>query len=244
MSRGDEVVYDRTAEFYDAASTDRAAVLADPVRRWASAVPAELPIVDLGAGTGRLTVVAARARSSDVYVVEPSHLMRAVLANRIAEDDDLIQRVSIVSSPVPDAWRAIPDEVGGVMMMAAIMHLPPDDRRTLLADVASRLSTEGSALIEVMQPWTAAAIPRQQFVSVAYGRHRVEGDMEATPFDDDGLDWTMTYRRVDADGTVLDEATGSSRCWVVGPEQFASEATAAELTVEWLTDELAVLRRR
>ncbi|MEO1055852.1 MAG: methyltransferase domain-containing protein [Actinomycetota bacterium] len=242
MSDSNEVVYDRTAEFYDAASIDRVAALGDQVRRWALTVPDSAPLVDLGAGTGRLAVIAARARSSDVYVVEPSHSMRAVLANRVAEDSDLARRVSIVSSPVPDAWRAIPEEVGGVMMLAAIMHLSPDDRRSLLVEVAARLASDGSALIEVMQPWTATAIPRQQFVSVACGRHRIEGEMEATPFGTDVLDWTMTYRRVDADGAVLDEASGTSRCWVVDPDQFAAEATAAELTVEWLSDELVVLR--
>ncbi len=238
-------IYGVNAEFYDAAGAARLEAIAGVVRRWASQVPTGSPIADLGAGTGSLTAIVARAAAgSDVYAVEPSRAMRAVLAGRLADDEDLSRRVSVIAMGVPAAWRALPRSLGGVMMLAALPHLPAADRAALLDEIPARLIDGGSALVEVQQPWIAAEIPRQSFASVEVGRHRIEGEMQAVPFGDDGLNWTMTYRRVGADGTVLDETSGTVACWVVDPERFTREASAAGLTIEWRTDELAELRRR
>lgn len=129
------------------------------------------------------------------------------------------------------------------MMLAAIMYLTPGACRLLLGEISSRLTPDGSALIEVIQPWTAP-VPRQQFVSVRSGQHGLEGEMEASPFAGNGLDRTTTYRRVDTDGAALDETINSVRCWVVDPDRFGSEASVAGLSVELHIDELALLRRR
>ncbi|MEM9461470.1 MAG: class I SAM-dependent methyltransferase [Myxococcota bacterium] len=240
--RQSDDLYDVNVEYYDLVSRTRVEALTSVVGDWASQVPAEERIVDLGAGTGRLTVVAARAAAgSDIDAIEPSRSMRAVLAARICDDDDLIGRVTIVPLGVPEAWSDIPNAVGGFMMLGALPHLEARERGALLGEIATRLVDGGSALVEVMQPWVAAEIPRQRFASVAMGRHRIEGLMQAEPSGDDALVWTMTYRRVAADGAVLDEVSGSTPCWVVGPDRFAAEAAAAGLTVKWRTDELAEL---
>lgn len=242
--RRSDDIYDVNAEFYDLVSRTRVEALAGVVRDWASHVPAGERIVDLGAGTGRLTVVAARAAAeSGIDAIEPSRPMRAILAARISEDDDLMRRLTVVPFGVPQAWSVVPDVVGGFMMLGALTHLEGRERDALLGEIATRLVDGGSALVEVMRPWAAAEIPRQRFASVAVGCHHIEGEMQAEPAGDDALVWTMTYRRVAADGAVLDEVSGSVPCWVVEPDRFAAEAAAVGLTVEWRTDELAELRR-
>ncbi|MEM1332540.1 MAG: class I SAM-dependent methyltransferase [Actinomycetota bacterium] len=236
-------IYDSTAEYYDLTSSERVASLRPDVERWASDLPAGLPVIDVGAGTGRLTAVLARAGSSDVHAVEPSFAMRAIMASRLADDEELAHRVTIVSSPTPAAWGRLPEVVGGVMMLGALMHLTPEDRRALLAAIAARLTPMGSAFVELMPPWSPAPVHRQEFAVVRCGRHVIRAETVAEPVGA-ALDWTMTYRRFDATGSVLDETTSSVRCWPLHPDAFEAETAAAGLTLEWRSETLALLRGR
>ena len=92
------------------------------------------PIVDIGAGTGLGTVLAAQAvPDAEVIAVEPSLILRAVLLARLVGDDDLRRRVTVQATDAAD--MTLPPRLGGVLAMNMIGHLAPDRRRQLRADL-------------------------------------------------------------------------------------------------------------
>ncbi|MEO1062804.1 MAG: class I SAM-dependent methyltransferase [Actinomycetota bacterium] len=243
-TEGPDGDYEAAAEYYDLASIERAEVLDAVIGRWAADLPTG-PVVDVGAGSGRLTTTLARSVPSvPVYAIEPDPALRALLTARLVADVDLLARVDVIPDGIPGAWGMVPDRLAGAIVLGVLPHLPPDGRTDLLARLAERLEPRGTALVEVMPPWSADPIPQQEFVSAAAGSQRVVGEMRADPEGDDILRWKMTYRRLDSAGAPLHETTSSFRCWVVHPDRFETEADAAGFVVSWITDQVAQLAPR
>lgn len=238
-------IYDANAEYYDTITRERIAVLAEVVRGFAARLPpGRQPVVDIGAGTGRLTTVLAQSVDGrEVLAVEPSRSMRAILTSRLADDDRLLDQVTVIPCDLDGASDLLPDRLGGAVAFGVLPHLDPSARSRLLDLLAQRLEPDGRAVIEVMRPWSADPVRRTPMGSFDAGRHRIECDMRSDPVGSDGLRWTMSYRRVDEHGTVLHEAEASSRCWVVGPEVFTAEVHRADLDLAWPAEDIAEIRR-
>lgn len=236
-------IYDANAEYYDLITSERVAAVAPLLDAFTARLdPGTAPLVDIGAGTGRLTAHLARlVRPREVIALEPSRAMRSVLASRVAGDQALVHQVTLVPFDLDSATDHLPEHLGGAIAFGVLPHLDPAGRRHLLTELARRL--DGRALIEVMPPWTADPVPTTPMASLTAGRHRIECAMRADRLGDDRLAWTMTYRRVDERGTLLHEAVGTSHCWVVDPATFTSEARAAGFEVDWPTDDVAELHR-
>lgn len=238
-------IYDANAEYYDAITGDRVDQIADSLQMFASTVdPEGPPLIDIGAGTGTVTErLAQLIEPCPVIAIEPTRSLRAVLTSRIATNQHIAPRVTIMPTTLAGAVAHLPATIGGAIAFGMLPHLDAGARSQLLQILRDRLTPSASALVEVMEPWTNEAVPSTQFADTTQGEHRIEAFMQATPVGDEQLRWTLTYRRSDRAGNVVHEAAADNLCWVISPDTFTAEAKAAGLDVQWTAPDLALLQR-
>lgn len=145
--RQDPDSYAVTAEFYDIlqADEDEARVR----RLYGGAVAgARSGVLDIGAGTGRVTMVALTDSRADVHAVEPARPMRTSLLTRLASlPAEQRSRVTVHPHPLDEApLHAVAD--------VAVCHnmvgcLPPAVRETLWPAIGTALLPGGSLLLHL-----------------------------------------------------------------------------------------------
>lgn len=237
--------YAEAAEFIDVAMAEPWQALGPRVEEVLAAAPGVQPVVDIGAGTGRGVLAAARALpGAPVVAVEPSAALRAVLLSRIAEAG-LLARTTIVPfswSPALLTSRAhgpLGGLWGAALALAMTGHLRPEERRALFDTAARRLVPGGPLLVSVQPPARVEAVPEMQWGSVRVGNHTYSTWGRADPDGTDSVMWHITYRVHEA-GRQLREAQMSHRWYVHGVADVADEMAAAGLVPEVLGEDLVV----
>ncbi|MFE9655589.1 class I SAM-dependent methyltransferase [Micromonospora sp. NPDC006431] len=223
--------YAESGEFIDVLSQDAWRALRTPVTEalrhtW----PDQGPIVDIGAGTGLGTLVAARAvPDAEVIAVEPSPILRAALLARVVVDEDLRRRVTVQATDAEG--MALPARLGGVLAMNMIGHLAPDQRRQLWADLRPRLVPSAPLVVTLQPPSEPMTVPETSFGSVPIGRGSYEGSGGARPAGPDSVIWTMRYRVIDEDGAVERELVAEYPWYVLSAQTLRHELAAAGYAV-------------
>ncbi|RVX41386.1 methyltransferase family protein [Nonomuraea polychroma] len=219
--------YEGSAEFID--------VMIAPA--WETAGPALTealrgvsgPIVDVGAGGGHGTrVIAAAAADAEILAVEPSPGLRSVLLARVNESAELRDRVTVLPEGLLDS--ELPDRLGAVVAMSVIGHFDPADRQRIWALLAERLLPGGRAVLNLLPPTEAAAVPDSRFADVRLGRRRYEGRGRAEPTGPDRLTWHMTYRTYH-DDRLVDELEVDYDWWVLDGQRLKEEVNEHGLVV-------------
>jgi SAM-dependent methyltransferase len=223
--------YEQSAEFIDLLIRDHwklvAPVVTDALR---SLDPARGPLVDVGAGSGIGTRLAAEATPDlEILAVEPSPALRAVLLARLADRDDLRRRVTVIAEPLQTA--TLPERLGAVMAMNVLGHFPPEDRRWLWKLLGDRLAPGGPALVNLLPPAEPVPVPESRMAEVSIGRRRYEGWARAEPGGHDLLRWHMTYRTFQ-DDRMLDERRVTYAWWVLSERRLAEELAEYGLSVD------------
>jgi SAM-dependent methyltransferase len=220
-------LYAESGEYIDVLSQDAWRALRAPITEaLRNATPEYGPVVDVGAGTGLGTVLAAQAvPEADLIAVEPSPILRAVLLSRLAGAEHLRRRVTVLASDV-EGMR-LPPRLGGVLAINMIGHLPPQRRRELWVDLRQRLAPGAPLIVNLQPPAEVATIPETTFASVTIGRRSYQGSGTARPSGDEAVTWTMRYRTLDAEGTVERELVVDYQWRVLSPRRLADELTAA-----------------
>lgn len=218
--------YHASGEFLDILSRDAWTVLREPVTTaLRGADPAAGPLVDLGAGSGRGTLLlAALAPSAAVLAVEPSPVQRAVLLARLADDPALGTRVGVVADPAETVQ--LPDRVGAVLAMNMIGHLAPDDRRQLWRRLADRMGPEIPLVVNLQPPARVEAIPDADFAAVRIGPYTYAGGGRAEPDGAEAVSWHMRYHVRDEKGDVVREVTAAYRWHVLDEAALRAELAA------------------
>jgi SAM-dependent methyltransferase len=162
--------------------------------------PDGAPIIDVGAGSGLGTQVIAQSLAEvEIVAVEPSVSLRSVLLARSNGDERLRSRVTVLTDDFLGA--RLPDRWGGMVAMNVIGHFDRSQRIRMWSLLAERLAPAGRAILNLLPPTTAVAVPEARGSTVRVGRRRYEGWARAEPAGENQLTWHMTYRTYHDDST-------------------------------------------
>lgn len=215
--------YTPSAEFYDMVAVRHTASSGPPLARvLASVDTSHGPIVEIGAGTGRVTeVIAATLPGADIIAAEPSATMRAILTSRIAGDPDLRRRVTVTDDSAQNL--RLPDRVSAVVIFGVAGHLTPTERTALWRRLSERLPPGGPIIVELMGVHAPRHIPPVMSLRETIGRQTYEWWIGGEPASGDAMRFTTTWK-VLRDGRTVREV-GDSYLWhTIDVAQLAREA--------------------
>jgi SAM-dependent methyltransferase len=211
--------YERSAEFVDVMLAPQWTALGTALAEALRAAPG--PVADIGAGGGHGTRVIARAvLEADIFAVEPSPGLRALLMARVHENPELRDRVTVLPSGLLQA--TLPPHLGAVVAMNVIGHFSPTDRHTIWTLLGERLLRDGRAVLNLQPSAELVAVPQPLFSELRIGRRRYEGWGRAEPAGPDQITRHMTYRTFQ-DGEPAEEAEVSYDWWVTTEDQLIVE---------------------
>lgn len=182
-------------------------------------------VLDLGAGTGRVTIAAAR-RGARVWAAEPSPSMRTILRERLAQEPDSGHRVTVTAHAVPDFELA--RTFDAVLMSGVLQHVSAEQRPRLLRQVAAHLGPSGWFATDMV-----GGTPPDDDVTVRIGDTVVEGyryvcDLHVHKLDTDVASMTFAYQKLQGSECVESEVTQRVRHFVKH-DDFLAELAAAQL---------------
>jgi SAM-dependent methyltransferase len=236
--------YAPAAPFYDlfAAATENPDVLTRVERYLSRADPDAGPILDIGAGTGRSTELAARAvPTARVLAVEPSPSMRIGLFTRIAACEDIRRRVTVVSARIQEV--ELPPRLSGGLCLGALGHFSPPERRALFASLAQRLAPGAPFVVQVESPDEVAGSAQKCYAIVSVGDVAYELWGRLLEADGDRARWLLEYRQNNPDGSCTSTLLAFDT-FVASVRTVVTDARAAGLNVQAVEDSLAVLGGR
>lgn len=229
--------YDELAEFHDLFMVDPWRRLAHPLVEAFGGLGADDLVVDVGAGTGVGTRALSRASPAQVLAIEPSRTMRTVLLARIADDPDMVRRVSVVAGTVPAALDEVPRTISGFVCAHVLGHLTGPQRIESLRALGQRLRDGGTGLLTHHDESEEVGRDEPVEEEVEVGRHRYRARYEGT------TGATVTYEVLDGD-RVVRRSTVSSVWDPPSTSELLEELTAAGLVVIRRDDGVVLVGKR
>ncbi|MFY1632170.1 class I SAM-dependent methyltransferase [Solwaraspora sp. WMMB335] len=186
--------YSPVAEFYEMVAARQAASSGPALAAVLAGVdPTAGPVVEIGAGTGRVTeIIAAALPRARIVAVEPSAAMRAVLTSRVATDDTLRRRVTVVDAAAPDL--PLPTTISAAVVFGVAGHLEEPARVRLWQRLRHRLAPGGVVVVELMGVRQPREIPPALSIRDSIGRHDYEWWVAGSPAGGDRMRFTTTWR--------------------------------------------------
>jgi SAM-dependent methyltransferase len=132
----------------------------------------ERSVIEIGAGTGLITRLIARETPAEIYAVEPSLGMRSVLVNRLAEDPELLSRVTVL--PCGALEVEVDEPVEAIVMISVLHGFPPAEREELWRVLARQLQPGGLLLFNWRERDTPVPGEVELAASYRVGRHTYE----------------------------------------------------------------------
>ncbi|ONK09537.1 precorrin-6Y C5,15-methyltransferase (decarboxylating), CbiT subunit [Streptomyces sp. MP131-18] len=215
--------YTASAEFYEMVASRHVATSAGPLTTALSGVDiGHGPVVEIGAGTGRITAVIAEALpGASLIAVEPSTPMRAMLTSRVFGDPGLRSRVTILAEP---AQRVeLPARVSAVVIFGVVGHLSKEERVGLWRMLSERLPPGGPIVVELMGAGSTRPIPPFRMLRETIGEQTYEWWTEAEPVAGNLMRWCTSWK-VFRDGRLVRDTTDTYSWENLTLEALAEEA--------------------
>jgi SAM-dependent methyltransferase len=215
--------YTPSAEFYDMVAVRHTASSGPPLARVLAPIDTSHgPVLEIGAGTGRITeVIAATLPEAEIIAAEPSATMRAVLTARVARDPDLRHRVTVVDGSAQDL--CLPDRLSAVVIFGVAGHLTMAERTALWRRLAQCLPAGGPIIVELMGVSAPRSIPPVMSLRETIGRQTYEWWIGGEPATGDAMRFTTTWK-VLRDGRTVREVSDSYIWHTVDVAQLGREA--------------------
>jgi SAM-dependent methyltransferase len=160
-------------------------------------------ILEIGAGTGLITMSLADWTPAEIFALEPSAGMRAVLLSRLSSRRDLLERVTVLPC---DALSVELDEPVEAMVMINVMYaLEPDYRKRLWPVLAARLEPAGLLVFTWREGGPPRPRPVQELDSRQVGRHTYTVLSEILESDEEAFRARYVYRVTKNDKVVSEE---------------------------------------
>ncbi|MGH3377825.1 MAG: class I SAM-dependent methyltransferase [Actinoallomurus sp.] len=160
-------------------------------RFFADLVPENGSVLEIGSGTGRITLELAE-RAGGVWCLDRSVTMRAVLLAKLAQRPDLWDRVTVLAGSALDFKL---DRTFDFICMAGVLeHVSKDDRPGLFRAISDHLVPGGIAAMDMVLTEPALEMPDQVVDEVTVGECRYTFSIQADRIDPDLSHLHMTYR--------------------------------------------------
>ncbi|MFJ4439330.1 class I SAM-dependent methyltransferase [Streptomyces sp. NPDC088923] len=200
--------YSPSAEFYEMVAARHTASSGPPLARVLAGLDVSHgPVVEIGAGTGRVTeVIAGALPGADVLAAEPSATMRAVLTSRVARDPDLRRRVTVSDGAAQDL--RLPERISAVVIFGVAGHLTAPERVRLWRRLAARLPPGGPVIVELMGVSAPRKLPPALSLRERVGRQTYEWWIGGEPAEGDAMRFTTTWK-VLREGRTVREVSDS-----------------------------------
>jgi SAM-dependent methyltransferase len=213
--------YGSIAEFYDLVALQQSASTGPALARMLRLLPENHgPVVEIGAGTGRVTRTILAARTDlRVIAVEPSAEMRAVLTSRLWAEKDARDRVTIVAAAAPDL--DLPPQISAAVIFGVAGHLDETARRRMFSDLRARLAPGGFIAVELMG--AVRDLRPTRTLSADVGEQTYEWWVSGRPLAADEMHFSNTWRVLHR-GRIVREVVDEHRWVVLTPERVAEEA--------------------
>lgn len=163
------------------------------------------PVLDVGAGSGlNAAFVLERVPAAEVYALEPSPAMRALMMARIATRPDWFGRVTV--RPEDFFSATLPASIGGAILLGVIGHFDAGERAAVLAELAARLPVRGAALLDLQAPERPERIEAFEFTAAQVGELSYRVIAEAWPVDTELMHWRMIYLTLEGERILVEDA--------------------------------------
>ncbi len=160
-------------------------------------------ILDIGAGTGLITISLADWTPAEIFALEPSAGMRGVLLSRLCSHPELLKRVTVLPC---DALSVDLDEpVEAVVMINVLYSLEPDYRKRLWPVLAAQLEPAGLLVFTWREGGPPTRRPLQELDSRQVGRHTYTLLSEILESDDEASLARFVYRISQGDKIISED---------------------------------------
>lgn len=205
------------------------------------------PLLDIGCGSGLTTqVLAHRFTGTEVIAVEPDPLMRALLMRRVADDELLRDRVTVVPEPITECW--LPAESGGALLFNVIYFLS-EPAREAFWERMSQVMVPGAPILlsRSYGGVPVTEVPMTLLRKATIGRQEYQRWFAARPFFDqrsreDRVEIINTYR-VLRDGEQVREVVTRITPQGLDEETVLGEIPIGRFSIEELDERYVAVRR-
>jgi len=160
-------------------------------------------VLELGAGTGLITTSLADWTPAEIFALEPSAGMRAVLLSRLSSRPELLKRVTVLPC---DALSVNLDEpVEAVVMINVMYALEPEYRKRLWPVLAAQLAPAGLLVFTWRAGGPPKPCPLQEMDSRQVGRHTYTVLSEILESDEEACRARYLYRITEGAKVISEE---------------------------------------
>ncbi|GAA3246489.1 class I SAM-dependent methyltransferase [Nonomuraea helvata] len=160
-------------------------------------------VLEIGAGSGLITVSLAEWTSAELFALEPSAGMRGMLLSRLSEQPELLERVTVLPY---DALSLDLDEPVEAMVMINVMYaLEPDYRKRVWPVLAKHLEPGGLLVFTWRDGGLPAPRPLKELDSRRVGRHTYTVSSEIFESDEESFRGRYVYRITQGDKVISEE---------------------------------------
>jgi SAM-dependent methyltransferase len=160
-------------------------------------------ILEIGAGTGLITTLLAEWTPAEIFALEPSPGMRAVLLSRLTARPELLKRVTVLPH---DALSVDLDEPVEAAVMINVMYaLEPGYRQQFWPVLAAQLAPAGLLVFTWRDGGPPAPRPLQELGSRQVGRHTYAVSSEILDSDEEACRARYLYRVTEGEKVISEE---------------------------------------